>query len=439
MDAVPAHVIDPPAVVREAADLRSAGRGGYLLPPGYLSTRGSQIVDSAGRPVRIASIGWNGTEGPPGAAPSGLWRVSYKTVLESIVAAGFNAVRIPWTDIGLDAPLDGYTDRLGWINTSLNPELIAGPEPDAQGRYRYVTTLTALERIVDYAGKIGLKVILDHHGNQGTAGQQRNGLWFDLGPGTNDTDGIVPGKVTVQTFKQNWLTVARAFAGNPTVIGYDLHNEPNGDRGHITWGGGGPTDIKAMCEDVGSAIQEVSPEVLIICEGPEFYKPPPATSGMDPLQAAPAGNLTAAGANPVTLTIPHKLVYSIHEYPDEISDTKRWGLPETGKGFVDRMNATWGFLVRDNIAPVWIGEMGTSLKTPAQREWAKNLLDYMNGKYAKDGGPGFSGAQQPISGSWWLIGPSNDPPYGLQSDWGIGHYRADQLAITDQMLMRPRK
>jgi len=439
MDAAPAQLIDPPAIVREAADLRPAGRGGTLLPPGYLSTKGSQIVDSTGRPVRIAAIGWNGTEGPPGAAPSGIWRVSYRTVLDSIVAAGFNTVRIPWIDIGLQAPLDGYTDRLGWINTSLNPELIADPEPDARGRYRYVTTLTAFERIVDYAGKIGLKVIFDHHGNQGTAGQQRNGLWFDLGPGTNDTDGIVPGKVSAETFKQNWLTVARAFAGNPTVIGYDLHNEPNGDRGHITWGGGGPTDIKAMCEEVGSAIQQVSPEVLIICEGPETYRPPPAASGMDPGLAAPAGNLTAAGANPVTLTIPHKLVYSIHEYPDEISDTKRWGLPETGKGFVDRMNATWGYLVRDNIAPVWIGEMGTSLKTPAQREWAKTLLDYMNGKYAKDGGPGFSGVQQPVSGSWWLIGPSNDPPFGLQTEWGIGHYRADQIAITDQMLMRPRK
>jgi aryl-phospho-beta-D-glucosidase BglC (GH1 family) len=223
------------------------------------------------------------------------------------------------------------------------------------------------------------------------------------------------------------------------VIGYDLHNEPNGDRGHITWGGGGPTDIKAMCEEVGSAIQEVSPQVLIICEGPETYKPPPASSGMDPRHAAPAGNLTAAGANPVKLKIPNKLVYSIHEYPEEIADTKRWGIPETGKGFIDRMTNTWGYLVRDNIAPVWIGEMGASMRTPETREWARNLIDYMNGKYGNDGGPTFSGDQQPISGSWWLIGPSNDPPYGLQTEWGIGNYRSDQIAITDEMLMGPRK
>src|ERR1700761_3415413 len=30
-----------------------------LLPPGELSTKGNQIVDRHGRPVRLACIGWN--------------------------------------------------------------------------------------------------------------------------------------------------------------------------------------------------------------------------------------------------------------------------------------------------------------------------------------------------------------------------------------------
>ena len=40
-----------------------AGQSGYLLPTGYLSTQGSQIVDARGNNVRIASVGyftWNG-------------------------------------------------------------------------------------------------------------------------------------------------------------------------------------------------------------------------------------------------------------------------------------------------------------------------------------------------------------------------------------------
>ncbi len=157
---------------------------------------------------------------------------------------------------------------------------------------------------------------------------------------------------------------------------------------------------------------------------------------MDPGYAAPAGNLTAAGANPVKLPIANKVVYSIHEYPDEISDTARWGLAEIGTAYIDRMNRTWGYLVRDNIAPVWIGEMGSSMRTPLSRDWAWTLIRYMNGEYGEQGGPSFVGDQQPVSGSWWLIGPSNDPPYGLQTEWGIGNYRPEQQEITDRMLMR---
>ncbi|MBN8899278.1 MAG: hypothetical protein J0H35_14060, partial [Rhodospirillales bacterium] len=37
----------------------SSSGSASLLPTGYLSTQGSQIVDASGNPVRIASIGWN--------------------------------------------------------------------------------------------------------------------------------------------------------------------------------------------------------------------------------------------------------------------------------------------------------------------------------------------------------------------------------------------
>ncbi|MCA6120528.1 cellulase family glycosylhydrolase [Bradyrhizobium sp. WSM 1704] len=427
--------IAPPAIVLQVADReRPAAGGGRLLPSGFLSTSGSQIVDAGGRSVRIASIGWNGTDSPPGAVLAGLWQVSYRTVLDAIVAGGFNTVRIPWTDAGLDVPLNGYNDRLGWIHTSLNWDLVADPAPDANGRYRYVTTLQLFEKVVSYAGQIGLKVIFDHHTNEGT--EQKNGLWFDLGPGSAGRDGGVKGRVTAETFKQNWVRIARTFAGNPTVIGFDLHNEPNGEKGLITWGGGGPTDIKAMCETVGAAIQSVNRDALIICPGPFFYAPPPAASGMDPGFATPSGNLTAAGTNPVKLPIANKLVYTVHEYPDEVSDIARFDLAQSGAAYVDRMNRGWGYLVRDNIAPVWIGEMGSSLRTQADRDWAATLIGYMSGDYGNQGGPTFGPGQQPISGSWWLIGPSNDPPYGIQTEWGIGNFRSEQRDITDRMLMR---
>jgi hypothetical protein len=48
--------------VAASPEFRAAGRGGSLLPAGWLSTRGSRIIDEEGNVVRIASIGWYGTD-----------------------------------------------------------------------------------------------------------------------------------------------------------------------------------------------------------------------------------------------------------------------------------------------------------------------------------------------------------------------------------------
>ncbi|MDD2861761.1 MAG: hypothetical protein PHI71_11935 [Acidiphilium sp.] len=52
------------------------------LPPGYLHTSGSQIVDAAGRPVRIASVGWNQHFGDVPAT------------VNAIAASGLNTIRV---------------------------------------------------------------------------------------------------------------------------------------------------------------------------------------------------------------------------------------------------------------------------------------------------------------------------------------------------------
>ncbi|HTR16987.1 MAG TPA: glycoside hydrolase family 5 protein [Acetobacteraceae bacterium] len=403
-----------------ASTYTASGRGGDLLPSGYLSTQGNQIVDANGNPVRIDSIGWNGTAGPAGSALQGLWAASYESILDSMKADGFNAVRIPWTDVNLNA-VPANTPALGTIDFSQNPDL------------KGLTTLQTFQKIVAYASQIGLKIIFDHHNNEGSGGQQANGLWFDSGPGTNGTDGSGhTGTVTAAKFQQDWVQLAQTFAGNSTVIGYDLDNEPT-SVGKINWGQGGPTDIKAMYQTVGNAIQAVDPGALIICEGPQFYSPPPSGSGMNSKVAAPEGDLTGVATNPVVLNAPNKVVYSVHEYPKEISAITK----DSGTAAIQRYNQVWGYLVSQNIAPVWIGEMGASMKSSDSKAWASTLLGYMNGAYGAQGGPTFSGNQQPVSGSWWVVGPQSDNPDGTQTAWGPGHYRPEQQAITDQMLFKP--
>jgi endoglucanase len=386
---------------------------GRLLPAGYLSTSGSQIVDARGQPVRIACIGWSGSDGL-GHVPQGLELVGYRRTMDQLKSGGFNCIRIPYNDL----MLAGAMPRVGSIDFTLNPDL-AG-----------LNSLAALDKIIAYAGAIELKIIIDHHTNDGGAngwgGQQVNGLWFDSGPGTDGTDGSNNvGTVTAEKFRQNWVALALRYAGNATVIGFDLHNEPT-SAGNINWGRGGPTDLHAMLTTVGNAIQAVNPDALIICEGEFNYR-----------NGAPAGDFRPVATKPVVLNIANKIVYSPHEYPQEISDFK----PDSGPAAIARYNRTWGFLVKQNIAPVWIGEMGSSMLSKGEQAWAATLLDYMNGKLGAQGGPTFSHDQQPIGGSWWLWGDlTSQVPQGVLRDgWTNGSFRPEQLLVWRQLLFAPPK
>jgi hypothetical protein len=213
------------------------------------------------------------------------------------------------------------------------------------------------------------------------------------------------------------------------VIGFDLDNEPT-SAGNINWGKGGPTDIQAMYTQVGDAVQAVDPGALIIAEGPLEYSGPapgmPAGFG--------GGDLSGVATDPVTLTIPNKVVYSVHEYPPDLSDTGSYIASQQ----VAEMNAGWGYLETDNIAPVWVGEMGSSMTSTADQAWIQTVLNYMNGHDGAEGGPTFSGVQQSVSGSWWDWGSYPGPNLeGVETAWGSGKYWPAQQAATDQLLYRP--
>ena len=405
-----------------------SGQGGCLLPSGYFHTRHAQIVDREGRPIRIASVGWSGDDGN-GFAPRGLYAVNYKETMRGMVADGFNTIRIPWNDLLLTQSSPPYP---GTIDYSLNPGL-AG-----------LNGIQVIDRIVRYAGEIGLRIIFDHHTNEGgsggNGGQQPNGLWFDKGPGTDNTDdGGNQGTITAAQFQADTLALVRRYKDDETVIGYDLDNEPLSYPGtSLTWGLGGPDDIWQMYTTVGNAILEINPQLLIICEGPQTAINVSAL-GNGLAGEAPEGDLSAVGgqgvpAKPVILRHPDQVVYSVHEYGPEVYD---FGANDNPSTYVPHLNKAWGYLIIQNIAPVWIGEMGSDLSNSVEQVWAQTLLDYMDGRYAFAGGPAFHGRQQGVSGDWWLWGyfPGELPDGTLGSDWTTP--RPDQQAITDQMLYSP--
>jgi len=117
--------------------------------------------------------------------------------------------------------------------------------------------------------------------------------------------------------------------------------------------------------------------------------------------------------HPIKLIVPNKLVASVHDYPASVQNNLNTNVMR---------NAAWGFLVTQNIAPVWVGEMGASLDgsnndIAGDRAWASALIPYLNGQ----GGAGCP--TTPVSTCWWAWGY-------LRTDQPSGTLNADGTLVA---------
>jgi endoglucanase len=344
----------PAAAAAPAAPAAGVGSG-------YWHTSGNQILDSSGNPVRIAGINWYGFETPDEIA-HGLWAQDYHTIINDIKDLGYNTIRIPFSNQMVETPI--VPQNLSFYNAT-------GPiNTDLEG----LNALQDLQKIVTYAGQVGLKVILDDHRSEAGESAEANGLWYTS---------AYPSSAWVN----DWVTLAKMFAGNPTVIGFDLRNEPHTPAGDTyaegaTWGTGDPTtDVRLAYEQAGNAILAVDPSALIFCEG--IGETPNASGGLDSTWWG--GDLELAGQYPVTLSSPGHVVYSAHDYgPNLFQQT--WFNSSTTSASLDAVwNQYWGYLYTQNIAPVWVGEFGTdnaaadvsSSTAGSQGQWFSSLVSYI--------------------------------------------------------------
>ncbi|MFM7111989.1 MAG: cellulose binding domain-containing protein, partial [Planctomycetota bacterium] len=183
-----------------------AGEPTSGVSPGYFRTAGNQIVDEKGQVVRLSGVNWFGMESP-NFAPHGLWTRGYREMMDQMKQTGFNTIRQPISNQLFDA---------GSIPNGID----FSKNADLQG----LNGLQILDRIVAYAGTIGLRIFLDHHRSDAGAGTEGSGLWYT--PAYPES-----------RFLSDWKMLATRYANNPTVIGADLHNEPHGPA---TWGDGNP-------------------------------------------------------------------------------------------------------------------------------------------------------------------------------------------------------
>jgi len=326
------------------------------LVPTWLHADGTQLMTAAGDSVHLAALNWYGAEHPDFVV-GGLDFQPYQTILQNIKRAGYNTVRLP------------FSNQVVEQNPVVSGHLAANSE------LRGLHALDILDRIINYAGALGISVILDDHRSDAGWSAQESGLWYT--PDYPDA-----------AFDRDWVTLAQRYAVNNVVIGTDLRNEPHGPT---TWGDGNPaTDWLAAAERAGDAVLAANPHLVIIVEGIQFYGKAQSYWW--------GGSLMGVATAPVVLRFPDgsssrsQLVYSAHDYgPDLCGTSCPWfNNATTYESLVQIWDQYWGYIAEDPTkpyaAPVWVGEFGTcdtqlscvaSTVPGSQGQWFSSLVRYI--------------------------------------------------------------
>jgi endoglucanase len=201
------------------------------------------------------------------------------------------------------------------------------------------------------------------------------------------------------------------FNGNPTVIGFDLRNEPHLSGTSATsgscWTGdtavnGCPTSLTSQnwpvaAQAAGNAILAINPKLLIFVEGLDCYNHVCGWQG---------GNLMGVATNPVVLSLPNQLVYSAHDYGPALFAQSWFNATTTAASLDAVWSKYWGYISVADTAPVWLGEFGTdntaadimSSNPGSQGQWFQSLVAYLQ-------------ANPAINWTYWAL--NGEDSYGL--------------------------
>ena len=356
---------------------------------GYWHTSGNQILDSNGQVVRLAGVNWYGFETPDFLA-HGLWAQDYKTILNTIRNNGYNVIRIPFSNQMVESnPVPtNFTRSAGGV--AANTALVGQ------------TALADLDILIGYAGSIGLRVILDNHRSEAGSSNEASGLWYTST--YTQANWIADWEALATRYSGSQFT----FNGNPTVIGVDLRNEPHLSGGSGScWTGdtatnGCPVTLTAQnwpvaAEAAGDAVLAINPHLLVFVEGNDCY------NGICGWQG---GNLLGVASHPVTLSIANQLVYSAHDYGPNLFQQPWFNSSTTPASLAAIWNRYWGYISAGGIAPVWLGEFGTtnnsidieSTADGSQGQWFQSLVAFLQ-------------ATPAIQWTYWAL--NGEDTYGL--------------------------
>jgi endoglucanase len=363
----------------------------------WLHGAGTQLYTAWNTRITLKAINWYGFEYLP-FVPGGLDRASLDSILRTLHDLGFNALRITFADATVES----------------NPVVKNGL--DANPQLRGLHALDIMQRILERAHRFGLRVILCNSRSEAGMGPEiKTGLWY-----TN--------RYPESAWQADWVKLVERFRNESAFVGADLRNEPHiiGSKFDLNayftlgplWGSFNGTyyrdrDWHYAAETLGNMLLRLNPRLLIIVEGVQMYLDPDRQKLTGALWGS---NLIGVQYDPVQLSRPSQLVYSVHEYGPKMYPASWFNPGTTYVKLAHRWNRHWGYLLhapRFMQAPIFIGEFGTCddwhscISDPAhpasQGFWFTSFVQYMK-------------AHSQVSWAYWALNPEG-PFYRGEDDF----------------------
>lgn len=383
--AVPPAIANYPYDVQKPIGEISKAEANFVPP---LRTAGRHIVDANGKRYKLASVNWYGAS-DIFFVPMGLDVRHRSEIAKTIREMGFNSVRFPYSDqMVLENPI--INPKHLQANLDLLEPYYDEQENTDQTRLgdanRGPRALDVYNACVKAMTDENITVIPNNH--------ITNSAWCDGknlcdSSWKNDQYGpICKIHQTTNSWIENWKTIMTPFIDNPLVIGADLRNEPRGIWGTMTW-----SMWATAAEQLSEELLAMQPNWLMFIEG-----------------VSSANDCSGASTRPIELSIPDRVVYSSHVY-----SWSGWSslVPYHTRpypSFAHNMDSNWAYLLRSNMAPVWVGEFG------APHSASEGDLHYWNHlmRFLRDVDADFG---------YWALNPRkpekyDDETYGLlEKDW----------------------
>ncbi|MET0530485.1 MAG: cellulose binding domain-containing protein, partial [Microvirga sp.] len=124
----------------------------------------------------------------------------------------------------------------------------------------------------------------------------------------------------------------------------------------------------------------------------------------------------------IVLDVPGRLVYSAHDYPNSIYGQPWFNDPAFPNNLPSKFDQMWGYIYKQNIAPVYLGEFGSKLADPKDLAWLDKITAYLSGDFDANGTSDIAAGKQGVHWTWWSWNPNSGDTGGiLQDDWTSVH------------------